>query len=84
MSVILETPNVAVSLGPFGTVAGVQLLAAPQKPSGGLRFHVALPAKAVAAAASRNTSVGAPINEREIPRRDGDRLMEVFTDPIVR
>ena len=44
MPVVLETANWAVSAGPFGTVAGVQLAAVFQSPLAGLRFHVALPA----------------------------------------
>ncbi len=43
-SVRLETPKVATSDGPFGTVAGVQLPAVFQVPVPGFRFHVALPA----------------------------------------
>src|SRR5262249_44049540 len=56
MPVILEKPKVAVSFGPLGTVAGVQLGAVFQSPFVGLRFHVALPAKAVLAARTRNGS----------------------------
>jgi hypothetical protein len=41
--------NVAVSEGPFGTVAGVQLAAVFQSPFVGLRFQVALPANEWAA-----------------------------------
>lgn len=44
--VVLERLKVAVSEGPFGTVAGVQFAALFQSPLVGLRFHVALPAKA--------------------------------------
>ena len=44
MAVVLETPKVAVSLGPLGMVAGVQLVAVFQSPLVGLRFQVALPA----------------------------------------
>lgn len=43
-SVVLETPNVAMSVGLFGTVAGFQLAAVFQSPLVGLRFPVALPA----------------------------------------
>ena len=42
----LETPKVAMSAEPFGTVAGVQLAAVLQSPVVGLRFQVALPPKA--------------------------------------
>jgi hypothetical protein len=44
--VVLETPKVAVSLGPLGTVDGVQLPAVFQSPLAGLRFQLALPANA--------------------------------------
>jgi len=44
IAVVLETSNVATSLLPLGTVAGVQLEAAPQLLFVGLRFQVALPA----------------------------------------
>src|SRR5262245_21111557 len=43
-SVVLETPKVATSFGPFGTLAGVQLAGLLQSLSTGLAFHVALPA----------------------------------------
>ena len=36
--------NDVMSLGPFGTVAGFQLVAVFQSPLAGLRFQVALPA----------------------------------------
>ena len=42
--VILEISNVAVSEGPLGTVAGVQLAGLFQSLSTGLAFHVALSA----------------------------------------
>src|SRR5713101_3154109 len=42
---ILEPANVATSVGPLGTVAGIQLAAVFQSPLVGLRFQVALPAK---------------------------------------
>src|SRR5689334_10954384 len=45
-SFTLEAPKVATSLGPLGTVAGVQFVAVFQSPLVGLRFQVALPAKA--------------------------------------
>ena len=41
---MLEVANVAISERPFGTVAGVQLVAVFQSPLGGVRFQVALPA----------------------------------------
>src|SRR5262245_26090088 len=40
-----ETPKVATSEGPFGTVAGFQLAAVFQSPVAGVCCHVALPAK---------------------------------------
>ena len=39
--VVLDAANVAVSLGPLGTVVGVQLTAVFQSPLIGLRFQVA-------------------------------------------
>ena len=44
MSVVVEESKVAVSLGPFGTVGGVQFAAVFQSLLIGFRFHVALPA----------------------------------------
>ena len=44
---LFETSNVAVSVLPLGTVAGIQLAAVFQSPVVGLRFQVALPAKRV-------------------------------------
>jgi hypothetical protein len=41
---MLETPKVAVSEGPFGTEAGVQLMAVFQSLLEGAEFQVALPA----------------------------------------
>src|SRR5689334_22430166 len=43
--VVFEAAKVAMSLGPLGTVAGVQFAAVPQSLLVGLRFQVALPAK---------------------------------------
>ena len=42
--VVLETPKVAMSAGPLGTVAGVQLAAMFQSLFVGFRSQVALPA----------------------------------------
>lgn len=42
---IFETPNVAVSAGPLGTVIGVQLVGVFQSPVAGLGSHEALPAR---------------------------------------
>ena len=84
MPVVLETPNWAVSAGPFGTVAGVQLAAVFQSPLAGLRFHVALPAKAVTAVIRKKTSVGAAASEHKMARRrQGEGLSEVLTVGIV-
>src|SRR6266699_3860834 len=51
-SVTPEEANVAVSEGPFGTVAGVQLVAVVQSPLVGLRLHVALAAQTAFSAPS--------------------------------
>jgi hypothetical protein len=40
---IFDVGNVAMSLGPFGTVCGVQLSAVFQSLLEGLTFHMALP-----------------------------------------
>ena len=45
MAGVLERAKVAMSLDPFGTVAGVQLAAVFQSLLVGFGFHVALPAK---------------------------------------
>src|SRR5262245_9482978 len=45
ISVVLETPNVAMSAGPLGTVRGIQLAAVSQSLLIGLSRQVALPAK---------------------------------------
>ena len=80
---MLDTPKVAVSSVSFGTVAGVQLSRSTQKLFVGVAFQVALPAKAVAAAKSRNTSVGATTNQHEMQRRPrDDRLIEVLRDEV--
>src|SRR5206468_2979259 len=55
MPVMLDVANVAVSVGEFGTVPGVQLAAVFQSPVTGAAFHVALPAKLLPAAASKNS-----------------------------
>jgi hypothetical protein len=47
--VILEVLKVAISVGPFGTVSGVQLAAVFQSPLTGFELQVALPAKQRAA-----------------------------------
>jgi len=52
MLVTLDSSNVPVSLGPLGTVAGVQLAAVFQSLVTGLRFQVALPAKTVSLSAN--------------------------------
>ena len=48
-AVVFERPKVAVSLGPLGTVAGVQFAAVFQSLLIGLALQVALPAKEWAA-----------------------------------
>jgi hypothetical protein len=57
--VLLEEANVAVSVGPLGTVAGVQLPAVFQSPVVGLAFQVALPAKLLLAVESRSIRMAA-------------------------
>ena len=44
MSVVFETAKVAMSMGAFGTVFGIQFAAAFQSPLVGLELQVALPA----------------------------------------
>ena len=56
---ILEVANVAVSAGPFGTVAGVQLVAVIQSPVAGVAFQVALPAKLLLAVARTSVRMAA-------------------------
>ena len=73
-SVILETPNVAVSAGPLGTVLGVQFVASNQSVLVGLRFHVALPAWAVCIAET-TTSVGRSAHK-------GDRFMKFANERV--
>jgi len=55
----LEVAKVAVSFGPLGTVAGVQLLAVLQFPVAGFASQVALPAKLLFAVASRSVRMAA-------------------------
>jgi hypothetical protein len=45
IAVVLELAKVAMSFGPFGTVAGVQFAAVFQSPLTGFALQVALPAK---------------------------------------
>ena len=61
--VMLDVANVAVSVGELGMVAGIQLAAVFQSPVAGAAFHVALPAKLVPPAASRNSSTSWDHNE---------------------
>ena len=80
----LETPKVATSPGPFGTVAGVQFVAVFQSPLVGLRFQVALPPNAVAAAKSREKSVDIADNEQGTLRRSqGAWLRQILRDEVV-
>jgi hypothetical protein len=58
-AVMLDTPKVAVSDDPLGTVGGVQLAAVFQSLFTGLRFQVALPPNALPAAASRSINMAA-------------------------
>ena len=65
IAVRFETPNVAISANPLGTVAGFQLAAVFQSPLVGLRFHVALPEKA-GRARNNGSSVASKMRKREI------------------
>jgi hypothetical protein len=62
ISVILDSAKLAMSAGPFGTVAGVQLADVFQSPLVGSRSQVALPAGAFWKGAEVN-------NAREKQRR---------------
>ena len=55
----MERANVAVSAGPLGTVAGVQLLALFQFTSAGFAFQVALPAKVLLAVERTSVRIAA-------------------------
>src|SRR5947207_5510953 len=82
--VTFETSKVAVSPGPLGTVGGVQLVAVNQLLPAGLRLQVALPAKALPPAESRNRSVGAANSERSRLRlQKGDRLTELVKQFLI-
>ena len=86
MKVALETSKVAVSAGPLGMVSGVQLSSSIQQIPhiGSVPVHVALSAKAVADAKSRNTSVGAAAHARKMLRRcRADRLIEILRNEFV-
>jgi hypothetical protein len=83
-SVVLELAKLAVSPGPLGTVAGVQLAAVFQSPLVGLRFQVALPPNAVAAARSREKSVDIADSEQGTLRRSqGAWLRQILRDEVV-
>ena len=56
ISRVLVAPSVATSVGPLGTVAGVQFAGLVQMLVGGLRFQVALPAWAKGAIEARRNS----------------------------
>src|SRR5437660_477282 len=72
--VVFDRSNVAISAGPLGTVSGVQFVAVFQSPLVGLRFHVALPAKAVLAAESRNGTKTTANRNTRAPRRRGEGI----------
>ena len=78
-AVILETPKVAVSFGPLGTVAGVQLEAVNQSPLVGLRFHVALLAKAVLAAESKSINMAAGRTQAGALRRRPEGIISLIS-----
>src|SRR5207248_7623241 len=60
-----EVAKVAVSAGPFGTVAGVQFAALLQLPLIGLKFQVALPAKTAFSAPSASVRMMAQDRMRD-------------------
>src|SRR5712691_11240423 len=72
-SVTLETSNVATSLG---TTSGVQLAAVFQSPLVGLRFQVALPARAKPARTKSSKTKGSALVFifRPFYRRDGSEV----------
>src|SRR6266536_6096303 len=55
----MERANVAVSAGPLGTIAGVQLAAVFQSSVAGLAFQVALPAKVLLAVERTSVRIAA-------------------------
>ena len=71
--VMLDVANVAVSVGELGTVAGIQLAAVFQSPVPGAAFHVALPAKLMLAAGSRNSSTTGITARARAPKRGNKR-----------
>ena len=58
MPTILEVAKLAVSVGPLGTVIGVQFAAVFQSPVVGLRFQVALPPKETVVKLRDKTNAG--------------------------
>lgn len=86
-SVVFETSNVAVSVGPLGMVSGIQFVG-NAKPSQmllvGSRSHVALPQKAVAEAKRRSSIAGPTVSERKMQRcHRRHRLIGVLRDEVV-
>src|SRR5690349_16417851 len=76
--VVLETPNVATSAGPSGTVAGVQFAAVFQSPLVGFKFQAALPAWTLAAR-TRNKKARPQSRAR---RNDRTGFIRVFIDLV--
>src|SRR4051794_18739760 len=74
-SVTFDAPNVAMSVGEFGTVWGVQFAAVFQSPVAGLLLQIALPAREGRCAAE-NSSAAAT--------RNLSLLNEVFINDSVR
>ena len=63
--VVLETPKVAMSAGPLGTVAGVQFAEVFQSTESGVVFQVALPARADCMLANKK-SAGIHVTRRKV------------------
>ncbi len=58
----LETAKVATSVGPFGTVVGIQLLAVFQSLLPGLSCHVALAPQAFNPGIRKSATINAALN----------------------
>jgi hypothetical protein len=71
-NVVLETPNVAVSAGPLGTVVGAQLAAVFQSAVFGDACHVALSAKVVLSVENKSASTAAARRKVGVQRRRGE------------
>jgi hypothetical protein len=71
--VMLDVPNVAVSLGELGTVAGLQFAAVFQSPVRGAGFHAALPAKLELTAGRRRTNTMDRMTRERVSKRGSER-----------